>query len=144
VAGRDLLPVDQAGAPDRFLQPGAHIGVQRLERSHQGIGRDPDAGGPDAVEPLGEIEQGVHAAGAHVLAEGPDPLDGVLDVERRARDHATQRAGSQGLAAQVESTDHPVESRHGAPGAPGRDPPSARRTALSSLCPWRRGYPCSR
>ena len=118
--GRDLVgdaPAGRAGS----TPPGPRgRRVEALQRADQRLGRDADPRGPDAVEVLGEVEERLDAAGPNGLAERTDRLDGVLHVERRARDDAAQGSGTQGLAAQVDSPDHPVESRHPERVAPGR------------------------
>ena len=121
--GGHLLAVHEPGAADRLLQARADVGVQALERAGEGLGGHPDAGRPDAVEALGEVEKGLHPPLADVVAQRPHPLHGVLDVEGCAGHDPAQGTRSQGPATQVESSDHPVESRRGVPlGPPGRRP----------------------
>jgi hypothetical protein len=70
----------------------------------------------------------------------------VLDVEGGAGHDAAQGAGSQGPATQVESSDHPVESRPVAPPRPPGSGPSRgapEGAGASSLGPWRHACPSS-
>ena len=65
-----------------------------------------DAGPADAVEPLGEVEQRGDAAGPHVVADGADHVEHVVDVDVSAWYDAAQLAMVEGTSSQVERPEH--------------------------------------
>lgn len=99
-----LGPVDDAGPPDRLLQPGPYGGIQVLKGPREGFGGDPYPVQGDAVELTGVLDQRRRAAMAYVLADGPHLREGGFHVELGTGQQAAQRAAlGEGVAAQIDS-----------------------------------------
>jgi hypothetical protein len=107
-----VLPLHLAGTPeprDRLLQPGPDRGAELVERAVEGVLGHPKLLGSHAVEPLGELADRLLAARSDGLADGPDDLDGRVHVDLGARHDVAVVRGR--AAAQVDTTDHAVNSR---------------------------------
>ncbi len=116
-----LLAVDDPGAPDRLLQGGPDGRVQLRERPLKRLGGHPDTLDGDPVEPMGVLDQRGRPTMAHVLADGPHLLQGGFHVELGTGQQVAQGAAlGEGIAAQIDSGDHPSSVSDPFPG------PSAR------------------
>ncbi len=106
-----LLAVDGPGTPDGLLQGRAHGRVELLQGAGERGGRHPHLIKPDAVEPLGEVDQRRVAPMMHVLADRTHLLQGGRYVELGSGQQVTQGGAlGQGVAAQIDSGDHVLNS----------------------------------
>ena len=78
--GTTLVGVDRTGAIDGYLERGADVGRQFVERGQQLTCRHPDLCGSHVVERFTELEGGLGAAGGHSIDDGPDLGHHRVDV----------------------------------------------------------------
>lgn len=123
VVGTALLAVDEPGAADRLLQRGPHLRVQLLQGPGQRLGRDAYPVDGDAVELLRVVDQCRGATMLHVLADRAHRLQCGLDVELGpGQQVAVDAVRREGVAAQIDSGDHPPKCR---------EPPLRARPGIS-------------
>ncbi len=138
-----LVGVHLAHPPDRLLECGPHLWVERGQRLADGLRGNPQRAQPHAVEALAVFDQRRLAAMAYVLADRADGLDGRLDVELGARHQATHvhARRTQVHSTQIDTVDH-TSSVVAPAGRLARDSISRARQALGlGLC--RRRCPSS-
>ena len=141
LGGDVLLELGLAGGPqpaDGLLEPGADRRVELLESAPRAPrrGRRCRSARPGRTS-AGVLGDRLDPAMTHGVADRPDDVEGGLDVERGTGHHGA--VVRDGLAPEVDTADHAVQSRCDSPGAPGaftrRDPPHVGRLAVcASSC----------
>lgn len=103
--------MDEPGAADGLLQGRAHGGVELFERFVQSGGRHPYRRQADPVELLREVDQRRVAPMMDGLADRTHLLQGGLNVEVGSGQQVAQGGAlGEGVAAQIDSGDHVVNS----------------------------------
>ena len=118
---------------DGFLETGADVGRERVERSRDRVERDAELRRAYAVEAFACVEHGIGAPCLDVLTDRSDGGQRVLDIDLGARyGSAVDQlpfVGSGFESSQVKTSHHDAKSTDGLPWTGGRQQEAHRRNA---------------
>jgi len=93
--------VDDAHAPDGLLERCADVRVELVQSGRQNLCRHPKLPGPNPVEPLPQVSQGLCPTVANVVTDRSNRRQRGLDVELGPWQNLSKRARIEGTTTKV-------------------------------------------